>query len=193
MEVFLKGHAGDRLRVDRRTRQEFIKAPALTMGLAVQPSVLEDIGKNRGFDGRGLLARFLYCLPEFLVGYRKIDSDPVPPAVGATYERNVFPSCSSSRTGPTPSWSRWGPKPMPPSRRTASAWSRSSAPRAGVSGTSGSGPGSSWVLRPASPVCSTSPSTSTAVPTPRSEGCIDGHEELNNRKIEATMGWIEGS
>jgi hypothetical protein len=90
MEVFLKGHAGDRLRVDRRTRQEFIEAPALTMGLAVQPSVLEDIGKNRGFDGRGLLARFLYCLPESLVGYRKIDPDPVPPAVGATYERNVF-------------------------------------------------------------------------------------------------------
>ncbi|MFF8408118.1 DUF3987 domain-containing protein [Streptomyces omiyaensis] len=90
MEVFLKGHAGDRLRVDRRTRQEFIEAPALTMGLAVQPSVLEDIGKNRGFDGRGLLARFLYCLPESLVGYRKIDPDPVPPVVGAMYERNVF-------------------------------------------------------------------------------------------------------
>ncbi|WP_149180849.1 DUF3987 domain-containing protein [Streptomyces sp. TRM49041] len=90
MEVFLKGHAGDRLRVDRRSRQEFIEAPALTMGLAVQPSVLEDIGKNRGFDGRGLLARFLYCLPESLVGYRKIDPDPVPATVAAAYERNVY-------------------------------------------------------------------------------------------------------
>ncbi|MFJ6784625.1 DUF3987 domain-containing protein [Streptomyces yangpuensis] len=90
MEVFLKGHAGDRLRVDRRSREEFIEAPALTMGLAVQPSVLEEIGKNRGFDGRGLLARFLYCLPESLVGRRRINPEQVPAAVAATYERNVY-------------------------------------------------------------------------------------------------------
>ncbi|MGW2586279.1 DUF3987 domain-containing protein [Streptomyces virginiae] len=90
MEVFLKGHAGDRLRVDRRSREEFIEAPALTMGLAVQPSVLEEIGKNRGFDGRGLLARFLYCLPESLVGHRRINPEQVPAAVAATYERNVY-------------------------------------------------------------------------------------------------------
>nr|WP_254665896.1 YfjI family protein [Streptomyces sp. WMMB 322] len=89
MEVFLKGHAGDRLKVDRRNREEFMEAPALTMGLAVQPSVLEDIGKNRGFDGRGLLARFLYALPESLVGYRKIGPAPVPESVAARYERNV--------------------------------------------------------------------------------------------------------
>ncbi|MDD9378907.1 YfjI family protein [Streptomyces sp. ZAF1911] len=90
LEVFLKGHAGDRMRVDRRSREEFMEAPALTMGLAVQPAVLEDIGKNRGFDGRGLLARFLYCLPESLVGHRRINPDPVPAAVAATYERNVY-------------------------------------------------------------------------------------------------------
>ncbi|MFB7617168.1 DUF3987 domain-containing protein [Kitasatospora sp. NPDC056181] len=89
LEVFLKGHAGDRLRVDRRSRQEFIEAPALTMGLAVQPSVLEDIAKVRGFDGRGLLARFLYCLPVSMVGTRRIITDPVPPAVSEAYERNI--------------------------------------------------------------------------------------------------------
>lgn len=76
--------------MDRRSREEFIEAPALTMGLAVQPSVLEEIGKNRGFDGRGLLARFLYCLPESLVGHRRINPDQVPAAVAATYERNVY-------------------------------------------------------------------------------------------------------
>ncbi|WKK27574.1 YfjI family protein [Streptomyces olivoreticuli] len=89
MEVFLKGHAGDRLRVDRRSREEYVEAPALTMGLAVQPTVLEDIGRNRGFDGRGLLARFLYALPESLVGHRKISPTPVPEAAAARYERNV--------------------------------------------------------------------------------------------------------
>ncbi|MFC5719879.1 DUF3987 domain-containing protein [Streptomyces gamaensis] len=89
MEVFLKGHAGDWLRVDRRTRTESIESPALTMGLAVQPDVLEDIGKNRGFDGRGLLARFLYALPESLVGYRKPSPDPVPEHVAERYEHTV--------------------------------------------------------------------------------------------------------
>ncbi|OEV10520.1 DNA primase [Streptomyces nanshensis] len=90
MEVFLKGHAGDRLRIDRRTREEYIESPALSMGLAVQPAVLEEIGKNRGFDGRGLLARFLYALPESLVGYRKINPTPVPEQTAAAYERNVI-------------------------------------------------------------------------------------------------------
>nr|WP_241265530.1 DUF3987 domain-containing protein [Streptomyces boncukensis] len=90
MEVFLKGHAGDRLRVDRSSREEFLEEPALTMGLAVQPVVIEDIGKNRTFDGRGLLARFLYALPESLVGYRKVDPDPVPGAVAAAYERQII-------------------------------------------------------------------------------------------------------
>nr|WP_245982235.1 YfjI family protein [Streptomyces reniochalinae] len=89
MEIFLKGHAGDRLRVDRRSREESIEAPALTMGLAVQPTVLEDIGKNRGFDGRGLLARFLYSMPESLVGYRKSNPTPVPGPVAARYACNI--------------------------------------------------------------------------------------------------------
>lgn len=90
MEVFLKGHAGDRLRVDRQTRKEYIDHPALTMGLSVQPEVLEDIGRVRGFDGRGLLARFLYSLPKSLVGHRRILTDPVPEDVAAAYSRNVI-------------------------------------------------------------------------------------------------------
>ncbi|WP_077192463.1 DUF3987 domain-containing protein [Streptomyces lydicus] len=89
MEVFLKGHAGDWLRVDRRTREENIDEPALTMGLAVQPDVLADIGHNRGFDGRGLLARFLYSLPESLVGYRKANPAPVPDHVAERYDRTI--------------------------------------------------------------------------------------------------------
>lgn len=89
MDVFLKSHAGDQLRVDRRSRQESMEAPALTMGLAVQPDVLKEIGKNKGFDGRGLLARFLYSLPESMVGYRKTEPDPVPDAVAAKYDSTV--------------------------------------------------------------------------------------------------------
>nr|WSZ14592.1 YfjI family protein [Streptomyces canus] len=90
MGVFLKGHAGDRLKVDRQTREEYIEHPALTMGLCVQPQVLDDIGRQDGFKGRGLLGRFLYSVPESLVGRRKIEPDPIPEQVMETYRRNVL-------------------------------------------------------------------------------------------------------
>lgn len=63
LEVFLKGHAGDLLRVDRKGRPaEHIESPALTLGLALQPEVLRDIARIPGFRSRGLLARILYAL-----------------------------------------------------------------------------------------------------------------------------------
>ncbi|MFD5437035.1 YfjI family protein [Kitasatospora sp. NPDC127067] len=90
MEVFLKGHAGDLLKVNRQSRdKQYIDEPALTMALAVQPCVLEDIGRNRVFDGRGLLARFLYSMPESLVGRRKSLPDLIPDEVADEYERKV--------------------------------------------------------------------------------------------------------
>ncbi|MEW1725201.1 YfjI family protein [Streptomyces sp. NPDC093109] len=90
MGPFLKGHAGDRLRVNRQTRKEYIDHPALTMGLCVQPQVLDDIGRIKGGRGRGLLGRFLYSLPESLVGRRKSSPDPIPDAVRATYAERVI-------------------------------------------------------------------------------------------------------
>ncbi|MCZ4123901.1 YfjI family protein [Streptomyces sp. H39-S7] len=90
MGPFLKGHAGDRLRVDRQTRREYIDHPALTMGLCVQPQVLDDIGRIKGGRGRGLLGRFLYSLPESLVGRRVSNPAPIPADVRATYTRRVI-------------------------------------------------------------------------------------------------------
>jgi replicative DNA helicase len=73
LEVFLKGHAGDHLIVDRKSRDhEYIERPALTLGLAVQPEILTDIAAMPGFRGRGLLARILYAIPTSTVGRRRI-------------------------------------------------------------------------------------------------------------------------
>jgi replicative DNA helicase len=70
--VYLKGHAGDLLKVDRRGRPpEYIERPCLTIGLAVQPEVLRGLAGRPGFGGRGVLARFLYSLPVSLVGRRQ--------------------------------------------------------------------------------------------------------------------------
>lgn len=86
LEVFLKGHAGDLLRVDRKGRPaEHVEHPALTLGLAVQPEVLRDIATMPGFRGRGLLARILYALPADTVGRRRIAPPPVPTDVADEY------------------------------------------------------------------------------------------------------------
>jgi hypothetical protein len=84
--VYLKGHAGDLLKVDRRGRPpEYVQRPCLTIGLAVQPEVLQGLASRPGFGGRGLLARFLYSLPESLVGRRQPGAPPVPSAVADRY------------------------------------------------------------------------------------------------------------
>lgn len=90
LEVFLKGHAGDMLRVDRRSRPaEHVDRPALTLGLAVQPEVLRDIAQMPGFRGKGLLARILFAVPENTVGRRRIGTDPIPDAIAETYADNL--------------------------------------------------------------------------------------------------------
>jgi replicative DNA helicase len=90
LEVFLKGHAGDLLVVDRKGRPtEHVEHPALTLGLAVQPQVLADIAAMPGFRGRGLLARILYSLPASTVGRRRIGTPPPAPAVIEAYTANL--------------------------------------------------------------------------------------------------------
>ncbi len=107
LDVYLKGHAGDPLRVDRQGRaSEHIPAPALTMGLAVQPDVLRGLSRKPGFVGRGLMARFLYALPASTVGYRDTDPPPVPPPVSEAYRRKVAALCdltpAQTQGGATP-------------------------------------------------------------------------------------------
>jgi replicative DNA helicase len=85
LDVYLKGHSGDMLRVDRKGRApEYIARPALTVGLAVQPEVLRSLSDQPGFRGRGLLARFFYSLPASRVGGRRTDVLPVPDSVRDT-------------------------------------------------------------------------------------------------------------
>ena len=90
VEVYLKGHAGDDMRVDRKARApEFIDRPALTIGLAVQPEIIRGLAENPGFRGIGLYARFLYAMPPSLVGRRQIDPPPVPEAVAGDYRTRM--------------------------------------------------------------------------------------------------------
>ena len=86
IDVFLKGHSGDTIRVDRVGRaSESIIHPALTMVLAVQPEVLNGLMSNNTFRGRGLTARFLYSMPKSTVGRRSFSAEPIPEGVKARY------------------------------------------------------------------------------------------------------------
>jgi hypothetical protein len=91
--VYLKGHAGDDIRVNRvnRDRQvQYVRKPALTIGLAVQPDVIRGLAGQKGFRGRGLLGRFLYSLPESCLGHRKTITRPVEKTILAAYSQLIL-------------------------------------------------------------------------------------------------------
>lgn len=91
IDVMLKGYSGDPIRVDRIGREsESIMNPALTILLMAQPNVISEVLNNTTFRGRGLTARFLYCMPVSFVGSRRFQSKPVPDEVYHRYECRVI-------------------------------------------------------------------------------------------------------
>ncbi len=71
LDIWLKGHPGDFLRVDRKKETPLvIQHPLLSTILMVQPSILEEIMRNRTMQKRGLIARFLFAFPRTMVGHR---------------------------------------------------------------------------------------------------------------------------
>jgi hypothetical protein len=90
-DVYLKAHSGDTLRTGRvvRKRQD-IARPALSVALAIQPSVIEGLSEVATLATRGFLARWLYAIPASLVGERKVAAEPVPAEVSAGYRANVL-------------------------------------------------------------------------------------------------------
>ena len=74
LNVFLQGHAGSPVRVDRQGRTVTLQKPALTFGLAVQPDIIADLsqGHKARFRSNGTLARFLYCIPKSTIGNRNV-------------------------------------------------------------------------------------------------------------------------
>jgi replicative DNA helicase len=90
LDLWLKGHSGDALKVDRKGRPpEFVPRPALTLGLMIQPAVLSAIAGNQQFRGRGFLARILYAYPVSKVGRREIGSPPVKAEIEEAYEATI--------------------------------------------------------------------------------------------------------
>ncbi len=89
-EIFLKGYSGDSHYVDRQGRDsEVIERPAITLGLTVQPAVIQGLQEKRNLHGKGLLSRMFFVLPPSMVGRRNVCSKPIPEKVREAYKQNI--------------------------------------------------------------------------------------------------------
>lgn len=88
IDIFLKGHAGSAVRVDRQSRTAHLDEPALTFGLCIQPDIIQRLSET-SFRGNGCLARFLFCLPVSNIGTRTAHSIPMLESVKAAYQEGI--------------------------------------------------------------------------------------------------------
>ena len=89
IDALLKAYDGESIRVDRRSRAPLhIPRSIITLGLSVQPSVIQGMAQNKKFRGRGLIGRFMFSLPESLVGFRK-PTVPLSSMARVAYNRQV--------------------------------------------------------------------------------------------------------
>jgi len=79
IDIYLQGHAGSPVKVDRGSRPPvFMRNATLTIGISPQPDVLRGLTEKPSFRGRGLLGRFLYALPAPNLGRRTGNTRPLP-------------------------------------------------------------------------------------------------------------------
>ncbi|MCY0900246.1 MAG: YfjI family protein [Firmicutes bacterium] len=89
-DLLLKAYTGEPFRVDRVGRPpDILKTPALSLVMAVQPSVIKDLAEFRPFKDRGLLARILFVLPQSFVGKRAPDPPEMPDTIQERYYQRI--------------------------------------------------------------------------------------------------------
>ena len=99
-DIYLKGHAGDPVSVDRIVRKSnYIRRPLLSMILTIQPEVLRGLMGNATMRGRGLCGRFLYAVCNSKIGWREVAPAPVSGAVREEYRHFVRRILSGQGSG----------------------------------------------------------------------------------------------
>jgi hypothetical protein len=127
--IYVDGFDGKRHLSDRVGREPIvIEHVTLTVCLLGQPIVLEDLGRDRQANGRGLLARFLWSLPGSNVGWRPIHRESVPEQVFEAWEKLIIDLASQAEAAIEPivlqlsapakhSWDAWREELEPRLRR----------------------------------------------------------------------------
>ena len=92
LEELTQGYDGEEIKPKRISREaQPVRRPALTLGVALQPSVLETIRNGRSLRGQGVWARISWVRPRSRIGQR-VDSSEAPPldqAAGRLYGRTL--------------------------------------------------------------------------------------------------------
>ena len=93
LNTYKKAWTGDEAARDNRMSRDDsdVPNPALSVALCAQPTVLQDLAQKRTFRGEGLLARFLYVVPQSTVGFRKTGAEvpALDQSAKAQYDRRL--------------------------------------------------------------------------------------------------------
>ena len=91
LDLLLKSWNGETYISDRITRESItIYKPYVSICLACQPYIWENMLNNTAFRGSGFLARLVYCFPKDLRGNRKYNTEPIPDSVSNNYRSLIF-------------------------------------------------------------------------------------------------------
>ena len=91
LDLLLKSWNGETFISDRITRESVILyKPYVSICLACQPYIWDNMIGNMAFRGSGFLARLVYCFPKDLRGTRKYDTEPIPDELIDRYKRLIY-------------------------------------------------------------------------------------------------------
>jgi hypothetical protein len=110
--VWLAGHAGDPIRIDRSGgKSVFLARPCVSIGLVPQPAAVRQLLGSEQAKGRGFVARFLSCCPRDPLGSRPLADRPIDAQLQRRYADLLQTMLDEPLPGGTPSASGEPPRP----------------------------------------------------------------------------------
>lgn len=88
VDIILKGIDGGHVRVRRKDRSIDLN-PYLTIVLATQPIIIQNMAAKKAYTGNGILERFLYVLPKSKLGYRTHNNPSIPKSISDAYYQAI--------------------------------------------------------------------------------------------------------
>jgi len=88
IDILLKGIDGGEIRL-RRKDKSVILNPYLSIVLAVQPGIIQNLTKKQAYKGNGTLERFLYVIPQSKLGYRTHNQPPLSAQLQLAYNKKI--------------------------------------------------------------------------------------------------------
>lgn len=101
LDVLLQAYTGGDVRVERVSRKAYVSRAAVTLGLMLQPDLLNEAAGSNKFKASGLMARFAYFLPPPFVGSRDVRRfSAVPKELRDRYARCIDELMPDPTQGP---------------------------------------------------------------------------------------------